>query len=88
MTDNLLKMVQRLQVENEINKILIHGLKTIVFYRNNEKIDECLESIKFTSDIIQVQIRESWSEEESIFFRQRMDEEIHKFSLLYSSESE
>ena len=84
MSDDLLKMVQRLRIENEVNKVMIHSLKQTLLYRNDEQIDECLESINFVSDIVEKQIKQSWTEEESIFFRELIEEEIKQFSLLYS----
>jgi hypothetical protein len=84
MTDNLLLMVQRLRIENEVNKVMIHSLKQTLLYRNDEQIDECLESINFASDIVEKQIKQSWTEEESIFFRELIEQQIKQFSLLYS----
>ena len=84
MTDNLLLMVQRLRIENEVNKVMIHSLKQTLLYRNDEQIDECLESINFVSDIVEKQIKQSWTEEESIFFRELIEQQIKQFSLLYS----
>jgi len=85
MSDDLLMIVKRLRIENEVNKTLIHSLKQVVLFHKNEKIDECLESIKFTSGILEVQIKQSWSAEEAELFRQLMDNEIKQFSLLYDN---
>ena len=85
MSDDLLMIVKGLRIENEVNKILIHSLKQVVLFHKNEKIDKCLESIKFTSGILEVQIKQSWSAEEVELFRQLMDKEIKQFSLLYDN---
>ena len=85
MSDDLLMIVMRLRIENEVNKTLIHSLKQVVLFHKNEKIDEFLESINFVSDLVEIQIKQSWTEEESIFFRQLMDKEIKQFSLLYDN---
>ena len=85
MSDDLLMIVKGLRIENEVNKILIHSLKQVVLFHKNEKIDKCLESIKFTSGILEVQIKQSWSAEEAELFRQLMDNEIKQFSLLYDN---
>ena len=85
MSDDLLMIVMRLRIENEVNKTLIHSLQQVVLFHKNEKIDEFLESINFVSDLVEIQIKQSWTEEESIFFRQLMDKEIKQFSLLYDN---
>ena len=85
MSDDLLMIVMRLRIENEVNKTLIHSLKQVVLFHKNEKIDECLESINFMSGILEVQIKQSWSAEEAELFRQLMDNEIKQFSLLYDN---
>jgi hypothetical protein len=50
----------------------------------NELIEECIESIRFTSEIIETQIKESWSNEETDYFRKLVDENLKRFSLLYN----
>ena len=82
MTDELLVIVQRLRIENEVNKLLIDSLFQNLLSGNNELIDDCVDSIKFTSGIIESQIKESWSHEESEFFRQLVNEKIKRMTLL------
>jgi hypothetical protein len=83
--DELVSTVKRLRIENEVNKIMIHSLKQTLLYRNDERIDECLESFNFVSDIVSIQIKQSWTEEESTFFRELIEDQIKKFSLLHSN---
>jgi len=85
MSDDLLMIVKRLRIENEVNKTLIHSLKQVALFHKNEKINECLESINFMSGIAEVQIKQSWSAEEAELFRQLMNNEIKQFSLLYDN---
>ncbi len=85
MSDDLLMIVKRLRIENEVNKTLIHSFKQVVLFHKNEKINECLETINFMSVITEVQIKQSWSAEEAELFRQLMDKEIKQFSLLYDN---
>jgi len=83
--DELVSTVKRLRIENEVNKIMIHSLKQTLLNHKNELIEECIESIKFTSDIVEIQIKQSWTEEESTFFRELIEDQIKNFSLLYSN---
>jgi hypothetical protein len=83
--DELVSTVKRLRIENEVNKIMIHSLKQTLLNHKNELIEECIESIKFTSDIVEIQIKQSWTEEETIFFKEEIEQEIKLFSLLNSN---
>jgi len=66
MSDDLLVMIKRLRIENEVNKVLMGSLIQYLLNKNkNELIDECLESINFTAEIVESQINKSWSEGEA-----------------------
>ena len=85
MSDDLLGMIQRLRIENEVNKIMIKSLQNTLLHHKNEKINECLEHIEFVSKIVEDQIRDSWSLSEAVFFRQLIDKEIQQFTIIYDS---
>ena len=80
--DELFSTVKRLRIENEVNKIMIHSLKLTLLDHKDVLIDECLESINFVSDIVEKQIKQSWTEEEAFFFRQLIEQQVKEFSLL------
>ena len=82
--DELLSTVKRLRIENEVNKIMIHSLKQTLLNNKDELIDECLDSLTFMSDIVEIQIKQSWTEEETVFFRELIEQEVKNFSLLNS----
>jgi hypothetical protein len=82
MSEELYAIVGRLRVENEVNKILIHALKQNLLNQNKELIVEYLDSLNFLSEIIETQIKQSWSDEESILFRQYIDEELKRIETL------
>jgi spore coat protein CotF len=82
--DELFSTVKRLRIENEVNKIMIHSLKLTLLNHKDVLIDECLESINFVSDIVEKQIKQSWTEEETIFFKELIEQQVREFSLLNS----
>ena len=83
--EELLSMVLRLRIENEVNKVLISGLKQSLLYHKNEEIDECIRAVNGISDMTAIQIMQSWSEAEAIFFKDLINDEIRNLSLLYKS---
>lgn len=83
--EELLSMVLRLRIENEVNKVLISGLKQSLLYHKNEEIDECIRAVNDISDMTAIQIMQSWSEAEAIFFKDLINDEIRNLSLLYKS---
>ena len=85
MSDYLYSEVGRLRIENEVNKILIHALKQNLLNQNKELIDEYVDSVTFTSEIIEDKIKKTWSEEESILFRKYIDEELKRITILTES---
>lgn len=85
MSDDLLGMIQRLRIENEVNKIMIKSLQSTLLNQKNEQINECIEHIEFVSKIVEGQIRDSWSLSEAVFFRQLIDKEIQQFTIIYDS---
>ena len=87
MSDELYTIVGRLRVENEVNKILIQALKQNLLNQNKELIHEYLDSLNFLSEIVETQIKQSWSVEESILFRQYIDEELKRIELLTNNNS-
>ena len=80
--DELFNIVKRLRIENEVNRILIHALKQNLLNQNKELIVEYLDSLNFLSETIETQIKQSWSDEESILFRQYIDEEFKRIEIL------
>jgi hypothetical protein len=79
---NLYGIVLKLRIENEVNKVLANGLIASLIRGDNVAIDNMVESIQFTSNLVEVQIKEQWSEKEAIHFRELVHQEVKKFQLL------
>ena len=73
----------KLRVENEVNKVIIHGLKDNLLRKEPGLISEVEDSISFVSEILEKQIRQQWSEQEANHFKELMEEEMKKITLLY-----
>ena len=59
----------KLRVENEVNKVIIHGLKDNLLRKEPGLISEVEDSISFVSEILEKQIRQQWSEQEANHFK-------------------
>ena len=73
----------KLRVENEVNKVIIHGLKDNLLRKEPGLISEVEDSISFVSEILEKQIRQQWSEQEANHFKELMEQEMKKITLLY-----
>jgi len=73
--NNLYGMVMRLRVENEVNKVLLQSLKSNILRNNSALTSEVLDSVSFSADIVEVQIRQQWSDGEALHFRELVEEE-------------
>ncbi len=74
-------MVFRLRIENEVNKVLIHALKHRVIMNDIDAMPQVLDHIEFTSEIIERQIKMQWSEDESVLFKNLIQQEIKKLQI-------
>jgi rubrerythrin len=75
--------VYRLRVENEVNKVLIHALKSEILKDEADRIEAMLETIQFTSSVVEAQIKQSgWSDAELKLFKELIEKEKRLLSLL------
>lgn len=84
---NLYGIVFNLRIQNEVNKVMINALKSSLLHEKIEAIDDCIDSVEFMSGIQANQIKEQWSENESNFFKELIDQEIKILELLKNQKS-
>ena len=85
---HLYGVVFKLRIENEVNKTIIHGLTESLLRANGEALTSSVDSIQFTSDVNEAQIKQQWSEQEANHFRELIDHELKLLKSLESKTSE